>query len=156
LIVEYVTEEGLKKLKEELHRLKFTVRPRTSQKVAAAREHGDLKENAEYHAAREELSMVETKILLLQTHISRARIIKEHEIPDDKIYILTTAVVKNLNSGETSEFTLVSPAEADFKENKISISSPIGKALLGKSAGDIISANVPAGRLNFEILEIKK
>ena len=154
--IEYITEEGLKKLKNELHRLKFTVRPRTSQKVAVAREHGDLKENAEYHAAREELSMVETKIRQLQTRISRARIIDEHEIPNDKIYILTTAVVKNLNSGEIVEYTLVSPAEADFKVNKISVTSPIGKELLGKSVGEIVSAEVPAGTLKFEILKIKK
>ena len=154
--IEYVTEDGLQKLKDELHKLKFTIRPQISQKVATAREHGDLKENAEYHAAREELSMVETKIQQLQSKISNARIIDEKEIPDDKIYILSTAVVKNLDSNSVVEYTLVSPAEADFKENKISVTSPIGKALLGKSVGDKIEAQVPAGTLNFEVLNIKR
>jgi transcription elongation factor GreA len=156
LSVEYITEEGLRKMKDELHNLKYKIRPGISQKVATAREHGDLKENAEYHAAREELALVETKIQQLQSRIGTARIINEKEIPNDKIYILTTALVKNLDSNSIIEYTLVSPAEADFKENKISVSSPIGKALLGKSVGEIVSANVPAGTLNLEVLEIKK
>ena len=153
---EYLTREGLQKIKKELHDYKFNRRPEVSQKVAAAREHGDLKENAEYHAAREELSLIETKIHQLQDRLSRARIIKEEEIPDDKIYILTTVVLKDLDFDETLEYRLVSPAEADVDENKISVSSPLGQALLGKKLGDRVEVPVPAGMMNYEILEIRK
>ncbi len=153
---EYLTKDGLKKIKDELHDYKFNRRPQASQKVAAAREHGDLKENAEYHAAREELSLVETKIKQLEDRIGRARIINEDEIPDDKIYILTTVVVKDLDFNETLEYRLVSPAEANVSENKISVSSPIGQALLGKQVGEKVAVPVPAGTINYEILEIKK
>jgi transcription elongation factor GreA len=153
---EYLTKDGLQKIKDELHDYKFNRRPQVSQKVAAAREHGDLKENAEYHAAREELSLVETKIKQLEDRLGRARIINEEEIPDDKIYILTTVVLKDLDFNEILEYRLVSPAEANVSENKISVSSPIGQALLGKSAGEKIAVPVPAGTINYEILEIKK
>lgn len=154
--IEYLTKTGLQKIKAELHRLKFTRRPEVSQKVAAAREHGDLKENAEYHAAREELAMVETKIQQLQDRIGRARLIDEKEIPDDKVYLLTTVIVQDLDFDEKLEYTLVSPAEANIAENKISTISPIGKALMGKSKGEKIDIKVPAGILHYEILDIKK
>jgi transcription elongation factor GreA len=153
---EYVTRQGLDKMKAELHELKFTIRPQISQKVATAREHGDLKENAEYHAAREELSMIETKIQRLQERLSRVRLIDENEIPDDKVYILTTVKLKDLDFGDVLEYTLVSPAEADVAQNKISVASPIGKALLGKGAGENVNIDVPAGVLRYQILEIKK
>jgi len=153
---EYLTKEGLQKIKDELHDYKFSRRPQVSQKVAAAREHGDLKENAEYHAAREELSMVETKIKQLEDRLGRARVINEDDIPDDKIYILTTVVLKDLDFNEIQEYRLVSPAEADVSENKISVSSPIGQALLGKTVGEKIAVPVPAGTINYEILNIKK
>ena len=153
---EYLTKEGLQKIEDELHDYKFNRRPQASQKVATAREHGDLKENAEYHAAREELSLVETKIKQLEDRLGRARVINEEEIPDDKIYILTTVVLKDLDFNEILEYRLVSPAEANVSENKISVSSPIGQALLGKSAGEKIAVPVPAGTINYEILEIKK
>lgn len=152
---EYMSENTLQKLKDELKENKFKKRPVISQKVAAAREHGDLKENAEYHAAREELSMMETRIQQLQDRISRARILKENEIPNDKVYILKTAVLKDLKFEDTLEYTIVSPAEANFAENKISSTSPIGRALLGKSVGDQIEVKAPAGILKYEILEIK-
>ena len=151
-----MTEEGLEKIKKELHELKYKIRPQISQKVAAARELGDLKENAEYHAAREELSMIESKIHSLQDKIGRTRIIDQNEIPGDKVYILTTVVLKNNASQGLEEFTLVTPAEADFKQNKISVASPIGKALLGKSVGENVKIDVPAGILDYSILEIKK
>lgn len=152
---EYMTKESLQKLKDELHDNKFVKRPIVSQKVATAREHGDLKENAEYHAAREELSLLETKIQQLEDRISRTRVIKEDELPDDKVYILKTVVLKDLKFDDTIEYTLVSPAEANFEENKISSASPIGKALLGKSIGDKVDVQAPAGVLQYEILEIK-
>ncbi len=150
-----MSKESLQKLKDELHENKFKKRPIVSQKIATAREHGDLKENAEYHAAREELSLLETKIQQLQDRISRARIIKEDELPNDKVYILKTVILKDLKFDDTLEYTLVSPAEANFEENKISSVSPIGKALLGKSVGDQVEVQAPAGVLKYEILEIK-
>ena len=116
---EYMSRETLQKLKDELRDKKYNIRPIVSQKVAAAREHGDLKENAEYHAAREELSLLETKILQLEDRISRTRIIEENELPDDKVYILKTVVLKDLKFNDTLEYKLVSPAEANFEENKI-------------------------------------
>lgn len=152
---EYMSKESLQKLKDELHENKFKKRPIVSQKIATAREHGDLKENAEYHAAREELSLLETKIQQLQDRISRARIIKEDELPNDKVYILKTVILKDLKFDDTLEYTLVSPAEANFEENKISSASPIGKALLGKGVGDQVEVQAPAGVLKYEILEIK-
>jgi transcription elongation factor GreA len=150
-----MSKESLQKLKDKLHENKFKKRPIVSQKIATAREHGDLKENAEYHAAREELSLLETKIQQLQDRISRARIIKEDELPNDKVYILKTVILKDLKFDDTLEYTLVSPAEANFEENKISSVSPIGKALLGKSVGDQVEVQAPAGVLKYEILEIK-
>jgi transcription elongation factor GreA len=153
---EYITQSGLDKIKAELHKLKFTIRPQISQKVAAAREHGDLKENAEYHAAREELSLLETKIKQLQERLSRVRLIDEKDIPDDKVYILTTVTLKDLEFNDTLEYTLVSPAEADVSNNKISVASPIGKALLGKGVGENVEVDVPAGTMRYQILGIKK
>jgi len=150
-----MSKESLQKLKDELKDKKFNKRPIVSQKVATAREHGDLKENAEYHAAREELSLLETKILELQDRISRTRVIKEDELPDDKVYILKTVVLKDLKFNDTVEYKLVSPAEANFEENKISSQSPIGKALLGKKIGDHVEVQAPAGVLKYEILGIK-
>jgi transcription elongation factor GreA len=150
-----MSEESLQNLKNELQDYKYKKRPLISQKVAAAREHGDLKENAEYHAAREELSMMETKIQQLEDRISRARIIKEEDLPDDKVYILKTVVLKDLKFDDKLEYTLVSPAEANFAENKISSISPLGKALLGKGIGDKVEVQAPAGVLQYEILAIK-
>ncbi len=152
---EYMTDESLQKLKAELHECKYNKRPIISQKVATAREHGDLKENAEYHAAREELSFMETKIQQLEDRIGRTRVIKEEDLPDDKVYILKTIVLKDLKFKDELEYTLVSPAEANFEENKISVESPIGKALLGQAVGDVIEVQAPAGILKYEILDIK-
>jgi transcription elongation factor GreA len=152
---EYMTKESLQKLKENLHENKYKKRPLVSQKVATAREHGDLKENAEYHAAREELSLLETKIQQLEDRIGRTRVIKEDDLPSDKVYILKTVVLKDLKFDDTIEYTLVSAAEANFEENKISSISPIGKALLGKSVGDKVEVQAPAGVLQYKILEIK-
>ena len=152
---EYMSSESLQKLKEELNNFKYKKRPVISQKVATAREHGDLKENAEYHAAREELSFMETKIQQLEDRISRARIIREDELPDGKVYILKTVRLKDLKFEDELEYTLVSPAEANFEMNKISVASPIGKALLGKAVGDQVEVQAPAGILKYEILGIK-
>ncbi|HES59983.1 MAG: transcription elongation factor GreA [Calditrichaceae bacterium] len=151
----YLTQDGLNKLKEELNELKYKKRPAISQKVATAREHGDLKENAEYHAAREELSFVETKIQSMQDRIARARIISEDDIQTDHVAILTTVTVEDQKTRKKYDYSLVSEDEADYKLNKISISSPVGKGLLGKKVQDIVEISVPAGLLNYKILSIK-
>ncbi len=151
----YLTENGLKKLKEELHELKYKIRPSISQKVATARELGDLKENAEYHAAREELSLTETKIQQLQDRIARARIIDEDDRDTDQVSILTTVKVFDLKRKKEYEYTLVSADEADVKSNKISISSPVGKGLLGKKIGEVAEIQVPAGILQYKIISIE-
>jgi len=153
---EYLTKDGLEKIKTELHNYKYKIRPQVSQKVATAREHGDLKENAEYHAAREELSMIEMKIQQLQDRVGRARLIDEKDIPDDKVYILTKVTLKDLEFDDILEYTLVSDSEADAAANKISVASPLGKALLGKVVGDQIDVKVPAGTIRYEILGINK
>jgi len=151
----YLTESGLKKLKEELHDLKYKIRPAISKKVATARELGDLKENAEYHAAREELSLTETKIQQLQDRIARARIIDEKDRDTERVSILTTTKVLDLKRNKEYEYTLVSADEADIKNNKISISSPVGKGLLGKKVGDVAEIQVPAGILQYKIISIE-
>ncbi|MEJ2053700.1 MAG: transcription elongation factor GreA [Calditrichaceae bacterium] len=151
----YLTQNGLDKLKEELNELKYKIRPRISQKVATAREHGDLKENAEYHAAREELSLIETKIQMMQDRVARARIIDEDDIETGHVAILTTVKVEDQKTKKEYEYSLVSEDEADFKLNKISTNSPVGKGLLGKKVGEIAEINVPAGLLKYKILAIK-
>jgi transcription elongation factor GreA len=153
---EYVTQPVLQKMKDELHEYKFKKRPQLSKKVATAREQGDLKENAEYHAAREELSLLETKIKQLEDRIGRARVIKQEDIPDDAVYILTTVVLKDLDRHEKIEYKLVSAAEVNISENKISVASPVGRALIGKKKGQKVTVDVPAGKLNYEIIEIKR
>ncbi len=153
---EYFTKEGLEKLKNEVHELKYRKRPEISAKIGAARELGDLKENAEYHAAREELSLLETKIQILEDRIARSRIIEKEDLPTDKVYILSTVELKDLDRDEKLEYTLVAASDADYKQNKLSIASPIGKALLGKAVGDIVEVAVPAGTLRYEVLSIRR
>ena len=150
----YLSEEGLEKLKKELHQLKYVTRPQITEKVATARDHGDLKENAEYHAAREELSMVETKVQILQDRVARARVVNEDDISVDEISILNVVKVRDLKTKKEFSYTLVSDEEASFKEGKISIASPVGKGLLGKKVGEIAELKVPAGILKYEILSI--
>ena len=151
----YLTQQGLDKLKNDLHELKYKKRPEVSQKVATARDHGDLKENAEYHAAREELSFLETKIQQMQDRVARARVIAEDEIDTDEVSILNRVKVKDLKRGREYTYTLVSAEEADVRQDKISISSPVGKGLLGKKVGDVAEITVPAGMLSYEILSIE-
>ena len=151
----YLTEEGLEKLKNTVHDLKYVKRPEISQKVATARDHGDLKENAEYHAAREELSMIETKIQDMQDRLARARLIDRSEINNEEVSILNTVTVKDLKRGREYHYTLVSAEEADIKLDKISVASPVGRGLLGKTVGDIAEIQVPAGLLRYEIILIE-
>jgi transcription elongation factor GreA len=150
----YLTAEGYEKLKNDLHEMKYVRRPAVSQKVATARDHGDLKENAEYHAAREELSLVETKVQILQDRMARARIIDESDISTEVASILTVVHVQDQKSKKEFKYKLVSDEEASFKDKRISIASPVGKGLLGKKVGDVVDIQVPAGVLQYKILSI--
>ena len=152
----YLTEEGLRKLKEELHFLKTKERARIAQAIAEARAQGDLSENAEYDAAKDEQGLLEAKISKLENTVSQARIVDESQIDPSKAYILSTVVVRNSANGMEQTYTLVSPQEADFATGKISIKSPIGEGLLGKSVGDTVTIKVPAGKVSLEIVDISR
>jgi transcription elongation factor GreA len=154
--VSYYTKEGLKKLKDELDHMKSVERPKISQQIAEARDKGDLSENAEYDAAKEAQGLLEMRISKLEEVISNARIVDESQMDTSKALILSKVRIKNHNANMEVVYTLVSESEADLKSGKISVSSPIGKALLGKSVGDIAEVQVPAGNIKLEILEITR
>ena len=152
----YLTPEGLKKLKEELEYLKYTEMPEITQRIAEARDKGDLSENAEYHAAKEEQVRVNNKIQELQSTLARVRILDDKDLDTSKVLIFSTVKIKNLNNDMEKTYTLVSESEADLSAGKISVESPIGKGLLGKEVGEIAEIQVPAGIVKFEILEITR
>lgn len=152
----YLTEERFLELQNELIELKTKTRKVVAQKIADARSHGDLSENAEYDAAKHEQELLEMRISKLEETLSKAQVIRPEELPNDKIYILSKVKVKNLKTTQVHEYLLVSPEEADFERGKISVSSPIGKALIGKKTGEVVEINVPAGKIKFEILEINR
>lgn len=152
----YLTEEGLEELKEELHHLRTHERSRVAEAIAEARAKGDLSENAEYDAAKEEQSHLETRISKLEDMIARARLVDENEVDDSKAYILSTVRVKNLNNDSEQTFTLVSERESDPSEGKISVDSPVGQGLLGQEEGDVVEIEVPAGTVEMEILDISR
>ncbi|HOY38547.1 MAG: transcription elongation factor GreA [Bacteroidales bacterium] len=152
--ITYMTEEGLKKLKDELDRLTSVERPSISKQIAEARDKGDLSENAEYDAAKEAQGMLEMKIARLQETIINARVIDPAKIDNKKVQIMNRVKIKNLKTNAILEYMLVSENEADLKEKKISVNSPIAKGLIGKKQGDVVEIHVPAGVLNFEIIEI--
>ncbi len=154
--VSYYTAEGLKKLREELNHLKDIERPRASQAIAEARDKGDLSENAEYDAAKEAQGMLEMKIAKLEETLSGARIIDESQLDVSKVLVLSKVRIKNLNNNMEMNYTLVAESEADLKTGKISVTSPIGKGLLGKAVGEIAEVTVPNGTLKFEILSIER
>ena len=154
--VSYYTEEGFKKLKDELEHLKFVERPNISQQIADARDKGDLSENAEYDAAKEAQGMLEMKIAKLEEMYAGARIIDESQLDTDKVLALSIVKIRNLNTKAEMTFTLVAETEADIKAGKISVNSPIGTGLLGKKVGDVAEINVPAGLVKFEILDISR
>ena len=154
--VSYYTEEGLKKLRDELNQLKDVERPRASQAIAEARDKGDLSENAEYHAAKEEQSLLELKIAKLKEVVSNARIIDESLLDTSKILIHSIVKIKNTANGMEFKYTLVADSETNIKAGKLSVNSPIGKGLLGKEVGDIAEIQVPNGIMKFEILEITR
>lgn len=154
--IAYYTEEGLKKLKDELHDLKTVQRPKISEQIAEARDKGDLSENAEYDAAKEAQGLLEMRISKMEDLVANARIIDNTLIDASKVYILSTVTMKNKANGMEVKYTLVAENEADLKEKKISIDSPIGKGLLGKSVGDIADVQTPNGIIQFEVLEITR
>ena len=152
----YYTAEGLKKLKDELHEMKTVQRPSISNQIAEARDKGDLSENAEYDAAKEAQGLLEMKISKLENVISNARILDDSKLDTSKVLILSKVKIKNVSNGMVMNYTLVAENEADIKQNKISIESPIGKGLLGKKQGDIADIITPVGVMKFEITEISR
>jgi transcription elongation factor GreA len=152
--VQYYTEEGLKKLKDELHELKTKGRIDIAHQIAEARDKGDLSENAEYDAAKDAQGLLELKIAKLEEVVGNARVFDNSKMDASKVGILSTVKIKNVKNGMTVTYTLVSEEEADLKAGKISLASPFGKGLAGKAVGDIAEINAPAGKLQFEILEI--
>ncbi len=152
----YVTEEGLKRLKDELDHLLNVERPAISKLIAEARDKGDLSENAEYTAAKEAQGMLELKISKLQDMLLNSRIIDKSKIDTSKIQILNKVKIKNKLNNKVMEYTIVSESEANLKKGKISFSTPIAKGLIGKKVGDIVEINVPSGTIPFEIIEISR
>ena len=152
--VNYYTEEGLQKLKDELHDLKTRGRADMARQIAEARDKGDLSENAEYDAAKDAQGLMEMRIAELEAAVGNARVMNEDSVDLSKVSILSTVKIKNLKNGMELKYTLVSEKEANLKEGKISYESPIGKGLLNKKVGEIADVKAPAGMLQFEILDI--
>ena len=154
--VSYYTEEGLKKLRDELNQLKDVERPKASNAIAEARDKGDLSENAEYDAAKEAQGLLELRISKMEETLSNARLIDETALDDSKVLVLSTVEVKNKANGMQMIYTLVAQSEADLTSGKISVDSPIGKGMLGKEVGDIAEIQVPNGTIELEIISISR
>jgi transcription elongation factor GreA len=152
----YLTREGYKKIKEEHEYLSNTKRREISRAIGIARAHGDLKENAEYHAAKEEQGHIERRIAQLSNHLSHVRIIEDEKIPNDKVYIGSIVTLLDVNTDEEIQYTLLSEEEADIAKNRISTTSPIGRGLLGREPGDSVTIRVPSGVREYEILDISR
>jgi len=152
----YYTKEGLKNLRDELNQLKDVERPLASKAIAEARDKGDLSENAEYDAAKEAQGLLELKISKLEETLANARLIDESQLDSSKILILSKVKIKNLMNNMELEYQLVAESEANLREGKISVNSPIGKGLLGKTKGDIAEISVPNGVVKFEIISISR
>ena len=152
--VSYYTPEGLKKLRAELDHMKSVERPHISNQIAEARDKGDWSENAEYDAAKEAQGLLEMKIAKLEDVLANARVLDSENIDLSKVGVLTKVRLKNVANGATMTYSLVAEKEADIKQSKISVSSPIGKGLLGKRVGEIAEIQVPRGTMSFEVLEI--
>jgi transcription elongation factor GreA len=150
----YITEEGLANLKKELEQLTTVERPAISQQIAEARDKGDLSENAEYDAAKEAQGLLEMRIARLEDMVANSRIIDESKIDTSHVQILNKVKIKNTKNSQQLEYMLVSESEADIKNGKISVATPIAKGLLGKEVGDVVEIKVPSGLMSFEILEI--
>ena len=154
--VAYYTKDGLEKLKEELQQLKTSGRANISKAIAEARDKGDLSENAEYDAAKEAQGLHEAKISQMQELLANARLLDESKLDTSKVLALSIVKIKNTKNGATMSYQLVSESEADLKSGKISVASPIAKGLLGKKVGETTEITVPAGKMEFEILEISR
>lgn len=150
----YVTEDGLQKLKEELDNLRTVERPQIARMIADARDKGDLTENAEYSAAKEEQAMLEMKIARLEDIIAKSRIIDESQIDSSSVRILNKVKIKNKKNNSVMEYQIVPESEANFREGKIAVNSPIAQGLIGKKVGETVQINVPAGTIPFEIISI--
>jgi len=156
MATQYMTADGLQKLKAELLQLESVERPRVIASIAEARDKGDLSENAEYDAAKEEQSMLESRIAALKARIADARIIDESRISTKEVQILTKVTVRNVKNGATKTYHLVTEGEANIAQGKLAVTTPIAKGLLGKKVGEIAEVKVPAGVMQFEILEINR
>ena len=154
--ISYYTEEGLKKLRQELNTLKDIERPKISNAIAEARDKGDLSENAEYDAAKEAQGMLEMKISKLEETLSGARLIDESQLDNSKVLVLSKVKIKNMSNNMEMDYMIVADGEADLASGKISVNSPIGKGLLGKSVGDVAEVDVPSGKLKFKIQKISR
>ena len=154
--ITYLTEEGMKKLHQELDHLRSVERPSISAQIAEARDKGDLSENAEYDAAKEAQGLLEMKIAKMEDLVANARLIDESKLDNSKVLILSKVKIRNTINNAEMSYTLVAENEADLRAGKISISSPIAKALLGKKVGDKVEAQVPNGKVNLEILDITR
>ncbi len=152
----YLSREGFEKLEAELKDLKSRGRKEIAEEIAEARAKGDLSENAEYDAAKEAQGMLEKRIAELENALANARILDEEDVKIDKAYLLSTVTIHNQKVDREVKYTLVSKDEADFKKNKISIKSPIGKAILGSEIGEIVEVDAPAGKLKLEIKNIER
>ena len=152
----YYTKEGLKNLRDELNQLKDVERPLASKAIAEARDKGDLSENAEYDAAKEAQGLLELKISKLEETLANARLIDESQLDSSKILVLSKVKIKNLMNNMELEYQLVAESEANLREGKISVNSPIGRGLLGKTKGDIAEISVPNGVIKFEIISISR
>ena len=150
----YLSREGMEKLKDELNYLKSTERPKIINQIAEARDKGDLSENAEYDAAKEAQGLLEARIARLESELSKSRVLDEKNIDLSTAKLLTTVEIENIQSKQKMSYTLVSESEADLKNKKISISSPIGRGLIGKKVGEIVDISVPSGIIKFKILDI--
>ena len=154
--VSYYTEDGLKKLRDELNHLKDVERPKASNAIAEARDKGDLSENAEYDAAKEAQGLLELRISKMEETLSNARLIDETALDNSKVLVLSTVEVKNKANGMQMTYTLVAQSEADLASGKISVDSPIGKGMLGKKVGEIAEIQVPSGLIQLEIISINR
>lgn len=154
--VKYYSQKGLDDLKEQLHQLESVERPRVTQAIADARDKGDLSENAEYDAAKEAQGLLEMKIANLRNLIAHARVLDESKIDVSKVLIYSIVKIRNTKNNAVMTYTIVQESELDVRAGKISVSSPIAKALIGKSKGDVVTVNAPAGVLEFEILEVSR
>ncbi len=152
----YLTREGYEKLRKELIHMKQVKRPEISKQIGEARAHGDISENAEYDAAKEAQGHLEAKIHRLENSLSRATIIDDEQIPDDKVYVGAVVELRDLDRERELRYILVDEEEADYSQGKISITAPVGRSLLGGKEGDTITINVPSGILRYQILKISR